>query len=184
MLVGTTLCYILESVLRCVNSYTELISQVRGSIPNQLASHLDYNFCNFKISAFASLGEVVLGPSFTDKTDSTIMQNVSRYNDLATDINKSVLLSRMILRSSKPVKPDNTKLMNYTTKIISMIEEVVWSDEIPMISTTLNALLTISVASGKEGYKAFLTQLCHNSTLQTPDEPLFPLLRRCLIYYA
>jgi len=127
---------------------------------------------NFLFSYIATLGEVELTSLFTERIDSTAEQNLSRFNDLAIDISRALMISISVIRVAKPT---HANMMEYTSTIIKMVEDA-WTDDSPTISATFEALLSVGVPSDKDGYKIFLKNICHNGTLESPSEHLFALV--------
>lgn len=161
-------------------SHVGAVSRIRGMIPNELAEALNYTDGSHEMTAaqvcsyICSLGDITITPEYSDRLDAVAEERIGDYTSLAIDINRSIALTRSLIQHTRP---NNTRRMNYTDNIVRFLKEA-WKDDAPMISPTLDALLSIASANGKEGYKTFLIALCNDATIPPPDEPILKIVDR------
>lgn len=176
MLISTTLASALTLVMKSVSSYNDVVSRIRGGIPNSLANGLNYDRGGYKLSSvqlvsfMLSLSPLSLNPSLYENIDTMAWENLKKYEDLANDLDRTLIMVRSIARNHRPAE---VPIMAYVAGMARVIDEC-WSDSSKnnFISKTLEAIFASAQLSGKEGYKYLLHEMMNRQQHDVINEPL------------
>ncbi|AAW29085.1 VP2 [Liao ning virus] len=175
-LMSTTISSAYTLIMKSVSSYNDVISRVRGGLPNALATGLDYSRGGYKVSSiqvvsyFLSLSPLSMTPSLYDSIDTMAWENLKQYEDLANDIDRTLIMARSIMRVERP---EEAPIMSYVNGMSRVIDEC-WNDssKYNYISRTMESLLAAAQLSGKEGYKHLLYEMIRKQQHDVINEPL------------